>query len=250
MTDVKVFSPKLTTYWFVPAGGIADLLEPTAAEINAGINLSLAVVDDGTAVGPSDSSDINDRSITDAGNAVEAGFAQYACKLNLFRPYDMTKVTDPYVIAYNAFKTQHVAGYVVKRSNVPYLNAAVAGDMVSVFKVLSDYTANSTSGETSVHFLVEFLPQGQVSVNVLVKLATPVVVLPGTSTGAAGSKVALVATIGGWDVTQGSTWTSSDVTKATVSESGIVTRVASGSATITCTNPSATGTDTSVITIT
>lgn len=243
MPDTKVFSPGLVTYWWVGAGGIANINAPTPAEINAGINLSAAVAEDGTNVGATESTDIDDRSIVDAGNAVEPGFGQFEAALNLFRPKSLADVNDPYVKAYNAFKTQRVAGFIVKRVNAPYSGVAVAGDEVSVFKVLSAYTANDASGEDSVKFLVQFLPQGAMSVYTRVQTATPLVLTPTTLsiTAASPLRKAVVATLSGVDETTGVTWTTSDATKAIV-ENGQVKGVAAGTATITVTAPWATGT--------
>jgi len=254
MTDVKTFQGKGDdiTYWWVPAGGIANIKAPTATEINAGVNLSLAIAADGTEVTATDSSDIDDRSIVDKGNAVEAGFDQYNAAITLFRPYDMGNVTDPYVIAYNLFKTQKVHGYIVKRRlQESYLSPAVAGEMVSVFKVQSDYTADDTAGEDSVKLAVAFLPQGQVAINTFVAPVAAVVASVATLTGAAGGKAAVTALLGagGPSITQGATWSSSDTTKATVSENGVVKYVAAGSATITVSHPAATAADTIAVTV-
>lgn len=255
MTDVKTFQGKGDdiTYWWIPAGGIASpLLIPTAAEINAGVNLSLAVAADGTEVTATDSSDIADRSIVDRGNAVEPGFDQYNAAITLFRPYDMTDTADPYVIAYNLFKTQQVHGYIVKRRlQASYLDAAVAGEMISVFKVMSDYTADDTAGEDSVKMMVGFLPQGKVAINTFVKGVLAVVASATTLTIDVGDKVAVTARLGsgGPSITQGATWSSSDTTKATVSENGVVVGVAAGSATITVSHPSANAADTIPVTV-
>lgn len=243
MADTRAFAGGLITYWWVPDGGIANINAPTPAEVNAGVNMSRAIAVDGTEVGPEESSDIDDRSIVDAGNAVEAGFDQYAAAITAFRPVDPSDTNDPYAVLYNLFKTQRVKGYIVKRRLVAYDTAAAAGDVVSVFKVMSDYTANDTAGEDSVKLIVQFLPQGGMKVNTIVKSADPVVVTPSTVTYPTATVYPqvdpIVATLEGWDITQGTTWTSSDTDVATVSENGVITSVASGTATITATHPSA-----------
>ena len=254
MTDVKTFQGKGDdiTYWWVPAGGIANIKAPTAAEINAGVNLSLAIAADGTEVTASDSSDIDDRSIVDRGNAVEAGFDQYTAAITLFRPYDMTDTADPYVIAYNLFKTQRVDGYIVKRRlQASYLDVAAAGQMISVFKVQSDHTADDTAGEDSAKQAVSFLPQGQVAINTFVGGVAAVVASATALALAVGAKAAVTATLGasGPSITQGATWSSSDTTLATVSENGVVVGVAAGAPVITVSHPSATAADTFTVTV-
>lgn len=253
MTDVKVFQGGNITYWWVPAGGIANINSPTPAEINAGTNISAAIAADGTEVTPTDSSDIDDRSIVDAGNVVEPGFGQFNASFTLFRPASTADVNDPYVKAYNLFKTQRVAGYIVKRRFVAYGTAAAAGDRISVFQVLSDHTANDTAGEDSVKLIVPFLPQGNMVVNTFVKTALAVTVTPSsTSIASPTGKAAIVARLGaaGTVITQGATWTSSDPSKATVSENGVITAIAAGSVTVTATHPAATTAGTVTVTVT
>lgn len=249
MADEKVFQGKNLTYWWVPASGIADINAPTPAEINAGVNISRSVAADSTSVTASESSDIDDRAITDAGNAVEAGFAQYEAALNLFRPTDPDDVNDPYAVTYGLFKTQRVRGYIVKRLLVPWDEVAAAGEMISVFYVLSDYTADDTAGEDSVKLMVQFLPQGALSVNTFVASASDVVLSESTLAVGVGEHEVLTATLDGTSITQGATWTSDDTSIATVSENGVVTGVSAGTADITADHPSAASAETCAVTV-
>lgn len=76
-------------------------------------------------------------------------------------------------------------------------------------------------------------------------------VTPATSTGAVASTVQLTANVLPADATDKTgVWTSSDPTKATVNSSGLVTRVAVGTATITFTSNDGAKTGTSAITVT
>jgi len=80
---------------------------------------------------------------------------------------------------------------------------------------------------------------------------TSVSVTPATSTGAVGSTVQLTANVLPADASDKTgTWTSSDATKATVNSAGLVSRVATGTATITFTTTDGAKTGTSAITIT
>jgi len=254
MTDVKVFQGGNIAYWWVPAGGIANISSPTPAEVNAGVNVSAAIAADGTEVTPTDSSDIDDRSIVDAGNVVEPGFGQFNASFTLFRPLSTADVNDPYVKAYNLFKAGRVPGYIVKRRFVPYATTATAGDRVSVFQVLSDHTESDTAGEDSVKLIVPFLPQGNMSVNTFLKTALAVIVTPTTSsiTVAGAGKAAIVARLGagGQVITQQSVWVSSDPTKATVTENGVIKAVAAGSCTVTASHPASTGPGSVAVTVT
>ncbi|HDW0019278.1 Ig-like domain-containing protein [Enterobacter kobei] len=74
---------------------------------------------------------------------------------------------------------------------------------------------------------------------------------PSTSTGAVGTTIQLTANVLPADATDKTgVWSSSDQTKATVNSSGLVTRVATGTATITFTTNEGSKTGSSVITIT
>jgi uncharacterized protein YjdB len=79
---------------------------------------------------------------------------------------------------------------------------------------------------------------------------TTVTNAPKTSTGAAGTTVQLTATVAPVGAAPDVTWSTSDATKATVSQTGLVTRVATGTATITATSKvDSTKKDTTAITV-
>lgn len=78
-----------------------------------------------------------------------------------------------------------------------------------------------------------------------------VTITPATSTGAVGTAVQLTPNVLPVDATvKTGVWTSSDATKATVNSTGLVTRVAVGTATITFTTTDGAKTGTSAITVT
>lgn len=252
MTDIKVTPENKIKVAFVGAGGISDINAPTTTELNAGTDISRAIAFDGFEAAASESSDIDDAAITDTGNAVEAGFDQFAVTLPLFHPTDFTDTSDIYQIAYELFNAADVSGYIVVRftPDAAYSTAWAEGDFVSVYKVILDYVEHDTEGEDSVKYIVHFLPQGEMKENAIVAYAsTDVVVLPATLSSSAGDKDVATATLGGVSITQGATWTSSNTAVATVSENGVITSVASGSATITADHPAAANPDTCAVTV-
>src|SRR5690606_15116219 len=112
------------------------------------------------------------------------------------------------------------------------------------FKMTSDTVNDDTEGEDSYKFIVNFLPQGELSVYTQAKNAGPVVLsdLSGTAgTLTVGDHAALAATLGGHRATQVVDWSSDDEAVATVSDNGVVTAVGAGTADITATHPAATG---------
>jgi hypothetical protein len=232
------------TVWWVPS--IAVPASPTPAEINAGTNLSAAISWNNFELGSSGSADVDDRSIVDAGNSVSRGFPDFGATLDFFRDSNSADSTSIYNTAFTLFKASATAGIngflVVRYGQALPTAVAAASEYVSVYKVLTDAISDDTEGDDSVKFEVNFLPQGVLFEHVLVKTAVAVVAAPATLTLATNGAVGKVAaTISGKDVTTGSTYVSSDTTKATVTGNGVVKRIAAGTGvTITISNPAAT----------
>lgn len=248
MTDVKITPEKRIKVVWLPVSGVADYTAPTATELNAGLDLSRAIAWDGFEIGAQDSSDIDDAAITDEGNAVEAGFDQFGATIPLFYPGNMTDPSSDYVLAYEAFKTQNVNGWLYVRILGGLHTADFAdGQWVSGYRVVSDYTMHDTEGEDSVKFIVEFLPQGLMKQNAMVASADAPVLSDATLTMSVGDVDMLTATLEGYDVTQGSEWESDDPTVATVTPNGVVVALAAGTADITATHPSGSATSTACV---
>ena len=79
----KMMNPN-TTIWWVPEGGFEDPANPTAAEINAGENISCAIVT-GFTLNPTDSDTDDTRSICDEGNVANPTWDNYEANLTFFR---------------------------------------------------------------------------------------------------------------------------------------------------------------------
>lgn len=257
MVDVKAFSNGNVSVWWIPNGGIAKIAEPTPAEINAGVPLSVAISWENFELGTSDSDDIDDRGLMDVGNNTTRGAAQFSGTLSFFRPMDPTDTTSDYVKAWEAFRIPRASGYLAIRvlQNVTGTQSpAAAGDDISVYKFIADAVTDDTEGDDSVKFEVNFMPQGDLAVYTKVKTADPVVLLPLTLalTVAGPTKAAKVtARIGGDNISTGAVWRSSAPAVASVSPHGVVTARSTGTANITATFPSATGvTAPSVVTVT
>lgn len=251
MVDQKAFAAGRLNVTWIPAGGIANINAPTAAEIAAGVALSDAIAWENYELAASESDAVDDRSILDKGNATSRGAAQFGGTLSFFRPSDPTDMTHPYSRAFAAFRTPRAYGYLVTRvlQNVEGEHSPfVTGDDISVFYMVADTFIDDTEGDDSVKFTVNFQPQGMLAVYTKVAGGT-ISVDPATLSPAVGGVAKTKALVGGDDVSAGAVWTTSDPEVAAVNNHGVVRGVSAGSATITATYPGTTGAATVAVTV-
>lgn len=227
---------------------------PTATILNAAttVQLSEAIAWQDFALGATDSDDVEDRGITDPGNASSRGFANFEGTLSFFRDKNPDDTSSPYVIAWDTFKVPRTYGYLVlrvaeKKWNEPW----AAGDRVSVFKFVADVITDDTDGDDSVKFTVNFLQQGFLYPYTVVRGATASAItgVASTATGEVGDTEVLMPTLDGKDIRAIATYSSSDTTIASVSANGVVKYIADGEATITVSHPAATAAVTQVVTV-
>jgi hypothetical protein len=145
------------------------VVEPSAAIIDGGVNLTNAIAWDSYDLGTQDSNKIDDRGIVDEGAVQTRGFAQFTGSLMFFRDADPTATSD-YNTVYETFKAATYGarpeGYLVTRVGVAAGDAHAAGQVVSVFKFIADAFTDNTEGEDSVKYMVNFMPQGKLGVRV------------------------------------------------------------------------------------
>lgn len=225
---------------------------PTAAILNAALDLSPAIAWQDYELGATDSDDVDDRGITDPGNAVSRGFANFGGTLSFFRDANLADSTSDYVKAWNAFKTPRTYGYLVVRvADKKWSDVWAAGDRVSVYRFIADIITDDAEGDDAVKFTVTFLPQGLLYPYARVAAA-------GTITGIATTKSQTVAAgpyslapiLSSRSIRANATYSSSDTTKARVTANGVVIPVAAGTATITVNHPAATAAVTQALTLT
>lgn len=158
--------------WWVPSSEVANeenfLQYPTSAIIDEGIELTSAIAWDSYELGATDSNKIDDRGIVDTGAVQERGFAQFSGSLMFFRGIT-SETTGAYAAAFDAFKAAtdgtRPQGYLVTRIGVPSTAALAYPQPLNVFKFIADAFMDNTEGEDSVKFMVNFSPQGKLSVN-------------------------------------------------------------------------------------
>lgn len=227
---------------------------PSDTILNAGTTLQLspAIAWQDFTLGATDSDDVDDRGLTDPGNAVTRGFANFEATLSFFRSADPNDMTSDYVKAWNAFKVPRTYGYLVMRvAEKKWSDPWAPGDRISVFRMVADIVVDDTEGDDSVKFTVNFLPQGvlhtytQVADDPKSALAAPA-----TLSLTAGQSQVLAVTLDGGDVRATSDYVSADSSIASVSPNGVVTGVAlGGPVNISVTHPGATAAVTVAVTV-
>ena len=238
MADQKVTSNGNVQVWLVPATGIADYRSPTAAEINAGLNVTAAIAWEGTTVPTAtESDDVDDRSLLDKGNATTRGAAQFEGTLNFFYPEDLNENVTDYGKAFTFLHQPRVPVYAIVRvlqAPEGVATPAAAGEWISVFRFLTDGWTDDIADDDSYKYAIGLLSQGEVAIYTQVKNATPVTVTNASGSGAltVGDHAVLRATLGGKRATQVVEWSTSNPAVASVSQNGVVTAIAAGTANI------------------
>lgn len=244
MVDVRAESNGNINIFWVPEGGLANPNAPTAVEMAAAFDLSAGIVWDGLSIGATGTNELDDRGILDSATATSQGTIQYGATIPYFYPKYLADVNDDFARIRNIFKAGRVKGYLITSvlQNPQYkVKKPVAGDWVSVYKVISDSLAHDTEGEDSYKFTIEYLPQGLARVYTLVKGATgnAITLSAAPTLTAPGDKDVITATLHGKNITQGAEWTSSDSSIVSVSPNGVVVRHKAGTATISANHPAA-----------
>lgn len=161
----KMMSPN-STIWWVPLAGIANYLVPKATELAAGVNISAAIVT-GYTLAATDSDTDDSKTIVDEGNVSTYTFGNYEANISFFRDA-IGDAPTVFTTAVNLFKAGRVEGWLVSRHGYKSTVAPASGQIVSVFRVISDYTQDvEGDGGAPIQFTVPFKPQGQMAVNVV-----------------------------------------------------------------------------------
>jgi hypothetical protein len=160
----KMLPPNVTVWWVPLAPGIEDIDAPSAAEINAGTNISCAIVDPYT-LGWTDRDTDDSASICDDSNVETPTRKNYEGNLSLFRDADLTDATSVFNIAVELFKVPLQAGYLVQRvgKNPNDFPMAADGDEVSVFQFLSGDPNIVKDNNAPVQAQIRFYAQGRSS---------------------------------------------------------------------------------------
>lgn len=180
----KMMSPVETLVW-VDENGVADPYNPTAAELNAGLNISCAVVR-GYTLNPSGSDTDNTASICDDGNVDNPTLGNYEANITFFRDENQADMVSVYNKAWALFRRKFRSGIIYRRVGFKQTVPFAVGQEVEGFKLLSDAPQTVTSGDGGgpVQFTVPFFQQGLHTGNVYVgPLVAPTVTSVAPTTG-------------------------------------------------------------------
>jgi hypothetical protein len=247
MADTKLPASGNIRIWFGLENSIANYLAPTATEINAMVDISDAVSWNDFNHMLQASNVLDDPAITALGKVQTVGAAQFGGQMSFYYPRSFTDTSNKYQVVYDLLDQPRTKGYMVVRiDGTEAGTSAVAGDLVHVFKVMTDSYAESIVGEEAFRYTINFQPQGQLAVRVPVKSGSAfvtTVLYQGATITTLSASIAtkyykLEGKVDTRFMTNDLVWTSSDVTKATVSNTGVLTAKAVGTGiTITATYP-------------
>lgn len=156
----KMMSPNTTIVW-VPKSGVVDPYNPTAVELNAGVNISCAIVR-GYTLNPTASDVDNTASICDEGNVDNRGAGNYEGNITFFRDANIADNVSVFNRAWALFRKAGAAGYLYRRVGYKSSVTFSVAQEVEGFQFESDVpqTIDGTDGGGPIQFTVPFLQQG------------------------------------------------------------------------------------------
>lgn len=173
MAEEKLLAPNVTIWW-IPDAGVADPTAITTAEVNAGSNISCAIVA-GYTLNPTDPNVDNTKSICDNANVDNPTQDQYNGNLTFFRDKDVTNNDSVYNKAFQLFRYGGAVGYLVRRVGKLNSDPAADGDDIQPFSFESDLPSSIDGGENPppVQFTVPFIPNGKAAGAIQTLATTP-----------------------------------------------------------------------------
>lgn len=156
----KMMDPQTTLVW-VPKSGVVDPYNPTAVELNAGTNVSAAVVR-GFTLNPTSSDTDTTASITDEGNVENPTYDNYEGSITFFRDQNITDNTSAYNKAWALFRKKGANGFWYRRVGFKSTVIFAIGHEVEGFLFVSDnaQTVSGSDGGAPIQFTVPFFQQG------------------------------------------------------------------------------------------
>lgn len=257
--DTRMNSMGNVRYRFYQDGAFANYRWPTVAELNAGLELEQVTIWDNFEIGAQASDTSDAVPIAAKAAVVRRGAANYGGSSSFWYPGYRDDITNAAALVYMAFKNLNTPGYLaisidgeIGSTTGPDNDLTFAnGDYVSVMRIVTDEWDDSITGEDAFSYTRNFLKAGGFAPYTVASTAAPVVeiTVDGAASGAVGENAYVTTTVNGRDWTRGARYTTSDPAVATVSQTGVVKRLAAGTATITAILPGSTVTDTVEVTV-
>lgn len=260
MVDTRLDSRGNVRYRFYNDAAFANFRWPLVAELNAGLELEQVTVWDNFEVGAQASDTSDAIPIAAKATVTRRAAANYGGTSSFWYPGYKLDNTNAAALVYTAFKNLHTPGYLalsvdgeIGSAGQPASDLSFAeGDYVSIMRVVTDEWTDQITGEEAFSYTRNFLKAGGFAPYTVASTTAPVLAVTlSAASGPVGENAYVSATVNGRDWTRGVRWTSSDPEVATVSSTGVVRRLTTGTATITATLPGATAvtTDTAEVTV-
>ena len=243
MTDERLASKGNVRFRYHPLNAFANPAWPTAAELNAGQELEAVTLWESFEVGAQASETSDTASIKAKTAVARRAAANYGGSAAFWYPGNHTDMSNLASLVLAIMKQVNQPGFLsvsvdgeIGEPGQPDIDFTYAnGDYVSIFRIITDEWDDMITGEEAFYYTRNFLKNGFMRTYAVASTAAPVLsATPSTaSVSAAAPIAAITATVNGRDWTRGCKYRSSAPNIASVSPSGIVKRVAAGSATIT-----------------
>lgn len=246
-----------------PPNGFANYRWPTVAELNAGLRLEDAVPWEDFDFGMQASETSDTPPISAKSSVQNRSTANYGGTIPFWYPgyYDdaqnqLSLIYDTIVPDADGYDrpvlyiSMSIDGEIGEPGQPADDFSFADGDFVSIFRVQADAWTDMTEGDDPFYYTINFLRNGQVAHYTVASTAAPTLLVTPTTLGSApGDHDLLSAAVNGRPFNAGVTWSTSDPAVATVSQYGVVTSVAAGTATITQSLRGAAATDTVAVTV-
>lgn len=258
--DTRLDSRGNVRYRFLNDAAFANYRWPLASELNAGLELEQVTLWDSFEVGAQASDTADAVPIGAKSTVTRRAAANYGGTSSFWYPGYKDDITNAAALVYLAFRELHTPGFLalsvdgeIGDPGQPAGNMTFAdGDYVTIMRIVTDEWTDSITGEEAFSYTRNFLKAGGFQPYTVVSAVAPVleVTLEGAASGAIGVNSYVSGAVNGRDWTRGVRWTSSDNDVATVSSTGVVKRVGTGTATITGTLPGTTVLTTDTVDVT
>jgi hypothetical protein len=233
-----------------PANAFANSKWPTVAELNAGLRLEDAVTWDGLEFGQQASETSDLAPISAKATVTQRAAANYGGSMGIWYPgafndngNDLSLIWDTFVPDDDGYDRPVVwigmsVDGEIGESGQPSSDYSFAnGDYVSIYRVQADAWDDAVEGDDPFQYTINFLRNGAFGHYTVASTGLPVLAIVGTASGAAGGVTRLNSTVNGRNYTNGTRWSSSNPSVATVDAAGVVRRLSAGSATISASLP-------------